>query len=213
MLFSFYENFQPIAVDTERCIKRILEEDSKENYKKEEPEKPIDCDNLVEICINVTDDDDSSEENMSLTYGNEDDPFRKTVSKENLPKKHLNVSDEFDAFRQNIPVGEVPQEHKAVGNELRKIISTENMPEKTNGNDFGTFRKNVSIENIALTHFVDGDEFDTFGKNIAQQLRFMPLELALETQEMLLAILRRQRLKATTQYDNNPDTNKDPLLT
>lgn len=151
---------------------------------------------------------------MSVTYGNEDDTFRKTVSKE--PQKHLNVSDEFDAFRQNIPVGEVRQEHKSAGNELRKIISTENMPEKhvVVGNDFGSFRKNVSIENIALTHFVDGDEFDTFGKNIAQQLRFMPLELALETQEMLLAILRRQRLKATTQYDNNnPDTNKDPLLT
>ncbi|RVE50665.1 hypothetical protein evm_004697 [Chilo suppressalis] len=40
-----------------------------------------------------------------------------------------------------------------------------------------------------------GDEFDTFGKNIAQQLRTLPIPEALETQEMLLSVLRTQRLK------------------
>ncbi|CAG9796939.1 unnamed protein product [Diatraea saccharalis] len=41
----------------------------------------------------------------------------------------------------------------------------------------------------------DSDEFDTFGRNIAQQLRTLPIPVALETQEILLSVLRKQRLK------------------
>ncbi|KAM3959004.1 uncharacterized protein ACR2FA_004971 [Aphomia sociella] len=47
----------------------------------------------------------------------------------------------------------------------------------------------------------NGDEFDTFGKNIAQQLRTLPLPVALETQEMLLAVVRKQRLRALSYYN------------
>ncbi|CAD0194587.1 unnamed protein product [Chrysodeixis includens] len=42
--------------------------------------------------------------------------------------------------------------------------------------------------------FVD-DEFTSFGKNVAQQLRNLPLPVALETQEKLLSVLRDQRIK------------------
>ncbi|XP_048489234.1 uncharacterized protein LOC105393017 isoform X1 [Plutella xylostella] len=39
------------------------------------------------------------------------------------------------------------------------------------------------------------DEFDTFGRHIAQQLRSLPLGVALKTQELLLFTVRRERLK------------------
>ncbi|XP_026731468.1 uncharacterized protein LOC113496445 [Trichoplusia ni] len=42
--------------------------------------------------------------------------------------------------------------------------------------------------------FVD-DEFASFAKNVAQQLRNLPLPVALETQEKLLSVLRDQRIK------------------
>lgn len=39
------------------------------------------------------------------------------------------------------------------------------------------------------------DEFDLFGRTIAQQLRQLSLEVALETEEVILATIRRQRIK------------------
>ncbi|KAJ8735308.1 hypothetical protein PYW07_006928 [Mythimna separata] len=50
------------------------------------------------------------------------------------------------------------------------------------------------------------DEFDHFGKNVAEQLRTLPLLVALETQEMLLTVLKKQRLKVLSTSD--PLTNK-----
>ncbi|KAJ8736604.1 hypothetical protein PYW08_007260 [Mythimna loreyi] len=50
------------------------------------------------------------------------------------------------------------------------------------------------------------DEFDHFGKNVAEQLRNLPLLVALETQEMLLTVLKKQRLKVLNTSD--PLTNK-----
>ncbi|XP_053625557.1 uncharacterized protein LOC128683690 [Plodia interpunctella] len=44
--------------------------------------------------------------------------------------------------------------------------------------------------------YAGNDEFDLFGQTIAQQLRQMPLECALETEEMILATIRRQRVGA-----------------
>lgn len=72
-----------------------------------------------------------------------------------------------------------------------------------------------SVDNVLHPYLTRGDEFDTFGKNMAQQLRCMPLELALETQEMLIAVLRKQRLKLITQnVSQSKDINtSDPLFT
>ncbi|KAL0821609.1 hypothetical protein ABMA28_005059 [Loxostege sticticalis] len=39
------------------------------------------------------------------------------------------------------------------------------------------------------------DEFDLFGQTIAEQLRQLPLGIALETEEMLLATVRKQRMR------------------
>ncbi|CAG4934562.1 unnamed protein product [Colias eurytheme] len=42
------------------------------------------------------------------------------------------------------------------------------------------------------------DEFDLFARTIAQQLRQLPLEAALETEELILSIIRRQRIKLSS---------------
>ncbi|XP_059058409.1 uncharacterized protein LOC131851864 [Achroia grisella] len=60
---------------------------------------------------------------------------------------------------------------------------------------------------VVSSHNEWSDEFDTFGKNIAQQLRTLPLPLALHTQEMLLAVIRKQRLRML----NNTQNSVDPL--
>lgn len=57
--------------------------------------------------------------------------------------------------------------------------------------------------------FLMDDEFDYFGRNVALQLRTLPLPVALETQEMLLSVLKKQRLKVLNGISSS--TCPDPL--
>ncbi|XP_045529961.1 uncharacterized protein LOC123717799 [Pieris brassicae] len=61
--------------------------------------------------------------------------------------------------------------------------------------------KAVHVLEKATQHFSNAtnDEFDLFGQTIAEQLRQLPLEMALETEEMLLSTVRRQRIKLAKQ--------------
>ncbi|KAM3961432.1 uncharacterized protein ACR2FA_004546 [Aphomia sociella] len=54
-----------------------------------------------------------------------------------------------------------------------------------------------ALEKVSSQHFLNAgnDEFDLFGQTIAQQLRQLPLGTALETEEMILSIIRRQRIR------------------
>lgn len=55
-----------------------------------------------------------------------------------------------------------------------------------------------ALEKVSSQQFsnkLGDDEFDLFGRTIAQQLRQLPLEVALETEEVILATIRRQRIK------------------
>lgn len=84
-------------------------------------------------------------------------------------------------------------------------------PAQTHNPSYIKLRKSESpapeIPQVLSSHNECGDEFDTFGKNIAQQLRALPLPLALETQEMLLSVIRKQRLSVL----NNTQNSTDPL--
>lgn len=42
---------------------------------------------------------------------------------------------------------------------------------------------------------IQADEFHLFGQTVAEQLRQLPLETALETEEMILAIIRKRRVE------------------
>ncbi|CAF4837798.1 unnamed protein product [Pieris macdunnoughi] len=56
------------------------------------------------------------------------------------------------------------------------------------------------LEKVAPQHFSHAqDEFDLFGQTIAEQLRQLPLEMALETEEMILSTVRKQRIKLAKQ--------------
>ncbi|XP_028038280.1 uncharacterized protein LOC114249014 [Bombyx mandarina] len=55
-----------------------------------------------------------------------------------------------------------------------------------------------ALENVSTQHF-SNDEFDLFGQTIAQQLRQLPLEIALKTEEMILSTVRKQRIKLAKQ--------------
>uniref|UniRef100_A0A2A4J0Q0 Regulatory protein zeste n=1 Tax=Heliothis virescens TaxID=7102 RepID=A0A2A4J0Q0_HELVI len=68
-----------------------------------------------------------------------------------------------------------------------------------------TFENNTSPD-LQLPRVTFDDQFDYFGKNVAEQLRTLPLGVALETQQMLLAILKKQRLKVL-----NENFSSDPL--
>lgn len=52
------------------------------------------------------------------------------------------------------------------------------------------------------------DEFGTFSYNVAQQLRSLPIAVALETQEEILSMVRRKRLKVLSECH---DSYVDPL--
>lgn len=58
-----------------------------------------------------------------------------------------------------------------------------------------------ALQKVSTQHFsnVTNDEFDLFGQTIAQQLRQLPLEIALETEEMILSTVRKQRIKLAKQ--------------
>ncbi|CAF4935604.1 unnamed protein product [Pieris macdunnoughi] len=59
-----------------------------------------------------------------------------------------------------------------------------------------------ALEKVSSQHFSNNsgdDEFDLFGRTIAQQLRQLPLEAALETEEVILATIRQQRIKLLKQ--------------
>lgn len=55
-----------------------------------------------------------------------------------------------------------------------------------------------ALEKVSTQHF-SNDEFDLFGQTIAQQLRQLPLEIALKTEEMILSTVRKQRIKLAKQ--------------
>ncbi|KAL4703630.1 hypothetical protein ACJJTC_007657 [Scirpophaga incertulas] len=67
-----------------------------------------------------------------------------------------------------------------------------------------------ALEKVTSHHFsnIDNDEFDLFGQTIAQQLRQLPLVIALETEETILSVIRRQRTRVLTQSSSprNPLT-------
>ncbi|XP_037874533.2 uncharacterized protein LOC119628408 isoform X2 [Bombyx mori] len=55
-----------------------------------------------------------------------------------------------------------------------------------------------ALEKVSTQHF-SNDEFDLFGQTIAEQLRQLPLEIALKTEEMILSTVRKQRIKLAKQ--------------
>nr|XP_021208640.1 uncharacterized protein LOC110386542 [Bombyx mori] len=56
-----------------------------------------------------------------------------------------------------------------------------------------------ALEKVSTQHF-SNDEFDLFGQTIiAQQLRQLPLEIALKTEEIILSTVRKQRIKLAKQ--------------
>lgn len=44
------------------------------------------------------------------------------------------------------------------------------------------------------------DEFDLFGQTVAEKLRQLPLEMALETEEMILSTIRMQRVSLLSKH-------------
>ncbi|CAK1592473.1 unnamed protein product [Parnassius mnemosyne] len=59
-----------------------------------------------------------------------------------------------------------------------------------------------ALEKVSTQQFsnkIDDDEFDLFGRTIAQELWQLPLEAALETEEVILATIRQQRVKLLKQ--------------
>nr|XP_037874534.1 uncharacterized protein LOC119628408 isoform X2 [Bombyx mori] len=91
--------------------------------------------------------------------------------------------------------------------------NTENMAASTSeseSQDFTVPRKNKrkikdpllqavdALEKVSTQHF-SNDEFDLFGQTIAEQLRQLPLEIALKTEEMILSTVRKQRIKLAKQ--------------
>ncbi|CAK1594254.1 unnamed protein product [Parnassius mnemosyne] len=59
-----------------------------------------------------------------------------------------------------------------------------------------------ALEKVSTQQFSNNtgdDEFDLFGRTIAQKLRQLPLEAALETEEVILATIRQQRVKLLKQ--------------
>ncbi|KAL4714254.1 hypothetical protein ACJJTC_009606 [Scirpophaga incertulas] len=62
-----------------------------------------------------------------------------------------------------------------------------------------------ALEKVTSHHFsnIDNDEFDLFGQTIAQQLRQLPLVIALETEETILSVIRRQRTRVLTQSSSS----------
>ncbi|XP_041974617.1 uncharacterized protein LOC121729943 isoform X2 [Aricia agestis] len=63
-------------------------------------------------------------------------------------------------------------------------------------------------EMVSVPPSKDNDEFGLFGQTVAEQLRQLPLEVALETEEMILSTIRSQRIKilasTTSQIGNFP---------
>ncbi|XP_030033960.2 uncharacterized protein LOC115450119 [Manduca sexta] len=96
--------------------------------------------------------------------------------------------------------------HKSHDSSLSDL-EIENVKEPDISNDDIDPKKSPNVSNDSInerlaspplgSEFVieyDNDDFDAFGKHIAEQLRTMPHPVALETQEMLLSILRKQKL-------------------
>ncbi|XP_047523546.1 uncharacterized protein LOC125061949 isoform X1 [Pieris napi] len=69
----------------------------------------------------------------------------------------------------------------------------------------------VDVLEKATQHFSNTyDEFDLFGQTIAEQLRQLPLEIALETEEMLLSTVRKQRIKLAKKQTSNQQVRHPP---
>lgn len=60
-------------------------------------------------------------------------------------------------------------------------------------------QEKVSTQQLNNT---ENDEFDSFGNVVAKQLRTLPLEVALESEEIILAVLRKQRMKVLKLHEN-----------
>ncbi|CAG4999206.1 unnamed protein product [Parnassius apollo] len=59
-----------------------------------------------------------------------------------------------------------------------------------------------ALEKVSTQQFSNNsgdDEFELFGSTIAQQLRQLPSKAALETEEVILATIRQQRVKLLKQ--------------
>ncbi|CAH1954629.1 unnamed protein product [Acanthoscelides obtectus] len=69
-----------------------------------------------------------------------------------------------------------------------------------------------TLEQISSQHVPNAgnDEFALFGQTVAQQLRQLPLEIALETEEIILSTIRRQRISSLKQQSLSQRNSSPP---
>lgn len=144
----------------------------------------------------------------------EEDPLIRTgdsVATKKLLKRRKN-SDEFDSFIQT-----TAQQPRQLSLETAASVTEETPTTSRNRSKEKDplVRALEAFENVASKQLLtntDSDEFDLFGKIIAQQLRLLPLETALETKEMLLAVVRKQRVKIANAQSLPIETSPDNSL-
>lgn len=71
--------------------------------------------------------------------------------------------------------------------------------------EFEPFRAENVPERVITPHTPQSntDEFHLFGLTVAEQLRQLPLETALVTEEMILAVIRKQRIKTANRHSHH----------
>lgn len=111
------------------------------------------------------------------------------------PYKPLQIVESNDSkyYGQNDPT---PVESKETNKEKDKQISAVNVS-----------KRGINSPHIPQTN---KDEFHLFGQTVAEQLRQLPLETALETEEMVLAVIRKQRVKLANR-SSSKETESEPV--
>ncbi|CAF4882880.1 unnamed protein product [Pieris macdunnoughi] len=105
---------------------------------------------------------------------------------------HLDFLKNIDSYK--IKTENVAPNTQATSTESESQYFT--VPSRNKRKIKGPLPKAVDVLEKATQHFSNtNDEFDLFGQTIAEQLRQLPLEIALETEEMLLSTVRKQRIK------------------